>query len=147
MGVEPFLLASVLEGVVAQRLGRRLCRHCRARAPIGALGGRGGGDGLGGRRLTPGERGFFPEERAWRSVGCEKCENTGFRGRVGFYEVLRVNAMMREAIVNRVSGRALTATASADHVTMRTDGLMKAAEGVTTVEEVLRATQDVGDEA
>lgn len=136
MGVEPFLLASVLEGVLAQRLGRRVCQVCKRREPISEASR---------HRLAPAELAMFPGGEGWRGVGCEKCDDTGFRGRVGFFEALRVTPEMRAAIGRRQSSRELQATAAADHVTMRRDGLMKAAEGMTTLEEVLRATQDVGE--
>ncbi|MBL8745343.1 MAG: type II/IV secretion system protein [Phycisphaerae bacterium] len=136
MGVEPFLLASVLEGVLAQRLGRRICVSCRRNEPIS--------DAVR-HRLSPAELSMFPGGQCVRGAGCDRCDRTGFRGRIGYYEIMRVTPEMRAAIGRRVPSHELLRTASADHVTMRRDGLMKAAEGLTTVEEVLRATQDAGE--
>ncbi len=134
MDVEPFLVASVLEGIVAQRLGRRLCRFCRQPEPIAEAVR---------HRLSPRESALFERGMAWRGAGCDKCDNTGFKGRVGYYELLDIVPSIRAAITeHRTSSPELLAAASASHVTMRQDGLYKAAAGETTVEEVLRATQD-----
>jgi type II secretory ATPase GspE/PulE/Tfp pilus assembly ATPase PilB-like protein len=136
MGVEPFLLASVLEGVIAQRLGRRICRMCGRPDPLS--------DAVL-HRLAPAELALFPGQLATRGAGCEACDKSGYRGRIGYYELLRVNAEMRAGIGRRLNAAELLAALGPSHVTMRRDGLLKAAEGKTTVEEVLRATQDVGE--
>ncbi len=134
MDVEPFLVASVLEGILAQRLGRQLCKLCRRPAPLP--------DALR-HRLTPAERALFPGDTAWEAGGCERCDNSGFKGRLGFFEVLLVTSAMRAAITEgRTAAYEILATADPSHVTMRHDGLIKAAAGMTTVDEVLRATQD-----
>ncbi|HYE03020.1 MAG TPA: GspE/PulE family protein [Phycisphaerales bacterium] len=137
MDVEPFLVASVIEGVLAQRLGRKLCAHCRARGPFPeALA----------HRLSRAELGLFPGGLAYAARGCDECENVGFRGRIGFYEMLLVTTPMREAITGRRTSRhELLRTVGPGYVTMRQDGLIKAALGQTTVDEVLRATQDADD--
>jgi len=133
MGVEPFLLASVLEGVVAQRLGRRVCRHCLADEPIpdAVL-----------HRLSESERGLFPGSTRRRGTGCDECSGAGYAGRIGFFELLLANADLRERVAERAGSRALLATAGREHVTMRLDGIRKAADALTTIEEVLRTTQD-----
>jgi type II secretory ATPase GspE/PulE/Tfp pilus assembly ATPase PilB-like protein len=134
MDVEPFLVASVLEGIIAQRLGRRLCRHCRRPEPVAEAVR---------HRISPKESVLFPNSMAWIGAGCDKCDNTGFKGRVGYYELLDVVPGIRAAITeHRTSSPELLAVASPSHVTMRHDGLLKASAGETTVEEVLRATQD-----
>ncbi len=138
MGVEAFLLASVLEGVLAQRLGRRICAHCREKAPLSEAVR---------HRLAPTELALFGGGLSWRGIGCAQCDNTGFRGRLGFFEIMRVSTETRAAIGRRVAAHELLAVANGHHVSMRRDGLIKAAEGLTTVEEVLRATQDTGDAA
>jgi len=137
MGIQPFLLASVLEAVLAQRLGRRLCPACRAEGTIPeALQ----------HRILESERVLFPRMSSFVSRGCERCERSGFRGRLGFYELLTMTGAMREAITaGRTSTPELLAVAPSAHLTMRRDGLEKAASGQTTVEEVLRATQDAGE--
>ncbi|MCC6321647.1 MAG: type II/IV secretion system protein [Phycisphaerales bacterium] len=137
MDVEPFLVASVLEGIAAQRLGRRLCRFCRHPEPLSETIT---------HRLSPREKSLFPHGNSFRGVGCDKCDSTGFRGRMGYYELLNVTPAIRAAInEGRTSSPQLLAVAPPTHVTMRMDGLIKAAAGESTVEEVLRATQDTED--
>lgn len=134
MGVEPFLASSVLEAILAQRLGRRICPLCRTSVPISeaVL-----------HRLTPQELALFPGHKAYRGAGCEKCNQTGYRGRIGYYELLLITPKMRQAISQKKSTIDLLSLAdTATHRTMRMDGLEKAARGETTIEEVLRATQD-----
>ncbi len=142
MDVEPFLVASVLEGIMAQRLGRKLCRACRVLEPI---------DEALRHRLSPREQLLFDGGRAWRppapkpagARGCDKCEGSGFKGRIGDFELLDVGPAIRAAITERrTSSPELLAAAGPTHGTMRHDGLLKAAAGDTTVDEVLRATQD-----
>ncbi len=134
MDVEPFLVASVIEGILAQRLGRQLCKHCRRPEPME--------DALR-HRLAPSEQALFPGGMAWGAPGCDKCDNAGFKSRIGFFEVLLVTPSMRQAITEgRTAAYEILATADPSHVTMRRDGLIKAASGLTTVDEVLRATQD-----
>ena len=135
MGAEPYLAASVLEGLLAQRLGRRLCESCKERRPIGE-------DTQ--NRLTPDERqrlgGFQMAGR-----GCDKCGSSGFRGRLGFFEIVRVTSALRAAIAQNRPVHELKGLLDPDFITMREDGIRKVAQGITTVEEVLRATQDVED--
>lgn len=142
MGVEPFLLSSVLEGVLAQRLGRRLCQHCRTPHPLDeaqvhrlapvelAMFQAGEGSGNGSRRVI-----------GYRPAGCEKCEDVGYRGRVGFFELILTSPQIRSAISKRASAQDMI-RAVGSFITMRRDGVMKAATGLTTIDEVLRATQD-----
>lgn len=137
MNVQPFLLASVLEGVLAQRLGRRACASCVKPCDIPEI--------LR-HRILDAEKSLFPGYRAFKGMGCDKCENTGYRGRIGYYELLTVNSVMRPLIAaGKSSPTDLINAAGQSHVSMRRDGLLKAAEGMTTVDEVLRATQDVGE--
>lgn len=134
MDVEPFLVASVLEGILAQRLGRHLCRFCRVPRPL---------DEAVRHRITASEQALFPSGTGYVGAGCDKCENSGFKGRLGFFEVLMVTSAMRTAITEgRTAAYEILSTAASDHVTMRQDGLIKAGRGETTVDEVLRATQD-----
>jgi len=132
MGVEPFLVGSVVEGVLAQRLGRRICAHCRREVGI---------DEAEAHRLTEDEKALF-NSRAYRGAGCDKCNGSGYRGRIGYFEILEVTGPMRTAISEQRGTKAILETALDDHVSMRTDGLNKAARGHTTIYEVLRATQD-----
>ncbi len=133
MGVEPFLVASSLEAVVAQRLVRRLCQACR-------------------RPSTPDEAllkgAGFPVERlgsegVYEGAGCEKCRSTGFRGRMGIYEVLQITEGIEPLILQRSSSNAIKQKAVAEGMmTLRDDGWGKVLDGQTTVEEVLRVTEE-----
>jgi type II secretory ATPase GspE/PulE/Tfp pilus assembly ATPase PilB-like protein len=89
---------------------------------------------------------MFAGGQSFKGAGCDKCDDSGCRGRIGFFEMMTVTAAMRAAITDgRTSRLELLRTASPEHVSMRTDGIIKAALGETTVEEVLRATQDAED--
>ena len=131
MGVEPYLVASVLEGVLAQRLVRRICAACRVpdtpnAADLEAL----GIEGAGGRPLS-------------RGRGCDECRGTGYRGRTGIYELFPITEDARSLILKRAPSREIRRCAiEAGMVTLRMDGWLKACEGVTTVEEILRVTQE-----
>jgi type II secretory ATPase GspE/PulE/Tfp pilus assembly ATPase PilB-like protein len=138
MDVEPFLLASVLEASIAQRLGRRICDHCRQPVAIP--------EHIQ-HRLSEVESALFSGGKCFDGAGCDKCDGSGRRGRVGFYEFLEVTGSMRSMIAARSGPREVLRAAGAAHVTMRRDGLEKASAGVTTVDEVLRATQDAGEDA
>ncbi|MBM4142567.1 MAG: type II/IV secretion system protein [Lentisphaerae bacterium] len=134
MGVEPYLVASAVESVVAQRLVRRLCRDCRRPA-------RPGPEFLG-------EIGF-PRERLaagaaiYEAAACERCRSTGFRGRTGIFEVMRVSEPIRSLVVSRSpTGRIKQQALTEDMRTLRDDGWEKVLEGVTTIEEVLRVSEE-----
>lgn len=135
MGVEPFLVASVLEAVIAQRLGRRICAECKTKVPIS--------DAVS-HRLSQQEQAAF-DGQCFLGPGCDKCNESGYRGRIGFFEIFEVNARIRQAITERKTTRELLSLASKSHVSMRNDGIGKASVGKTTIEEVLRATQDAED--
>jgi len=135
MGAEPFLIASVLEGLLAQRLGRRLCRECVTRVPMTEETA---------SRITPEERALF-RDGVPKGKGCDKCNGSGFRGRMGFYELARINARLREGISKNRPALDLRKLVDQDFQSMRDDGMLKAAAGMTTIDEVLRATQDIDD--
>ena len=136
MGVEPYLLASSLEGVLAQRLVRTICPHCKAaHHPDGEVLRRIG------HREGNGEGGAF-----FRGEGCRECRQTGYIGRTGIFELLRLTPDVRQAITARASTAEVAAAAPPDHQPMREDGYVKAADGITTLEEVLRITQDTQTE-
>jgi type IV pilus assembly protein PilB len=131
IGVEPFLITATLEAVVAQRLVRRICADCKTSfQPDEELLRELGADGESLRGAT------FHYGR-----GCERCHHTGYRGRTGIFEVLRVDADVRRAILAGASSGELRARAvSAGMVSLRKAGLRAVAEGRTTVEEILRET-------
>jgi type IV pilus assembly protein PilB len=134
IGTEPYVIAGALVGVVAQRLVRRLCVHCR-------------------RQYTPPSETLralnIPDSEAaaipfYKSVGCEQCNHTGYRGRIGIYEVLRVNDKLRRAIAERASEAQIRDIALASGmITLGEDGLAKVKSGVTTAEELLRVVTEV----
>jgi type II secretory ATPase GspE/PulE/Tfp pilus assembly ATPase PilB-like protein len=80
-----------------------------------------------------------------RGRGCEKCNQSGHYGRIGFFELLRINGALRKGISENRSGADLRGMVDSSFLTMRAEGMLKAAAGLTTVEEVLRATQDTED--
>jgi type IV pilus assembly protein PilB len=132
MGVEPFLVASSLSLVVAQRLVRRVCEQCAApyTPPARVL-------TLLGIEATDME-GAEPR----RGAGCAECGNTGYRGRLGVFEVLPVTASMRAVLMTTPNEGAVAAAARASGMqTLRSSALIKARSGMTTYEEVLRVTQ------
>ncbi|MCX7819763.1 MAG: GspE/PulE family protein [Kiritimatiellae bacterium] len=136
MGIEPFLVASSVEGLVAQRLVRRLCTSCRRPASVAPEFLRKVGFPI--ARL--GEGGI------WEPVGCEECRGTGFRGRTGIYEILVVDDAIRALVTARASANEIKAEAIRRGMrTLRDDGWSKVLDGVTTIEEVLRVSEE--DEA
>src|SRR5207244_171593 len=130
MGVEAYLVASVLEGVLAQRLVRRICQACLTpdtpnAADLEAL----GIEGAAGTKL-------------WRGGGCAGCRGTGYRGRTGIYELFPITEDARSLILRRAPNRDIRRQAIDDGmVTLRLDGWRKACDDVTTVEELLRVTR------
>jgi general secretion pathway protein E len=135
MGVEDYLLTSTLNGVTAQRLVRRLCPHCRTRAPAMAeLVAQ-----LGLERYTD----HSQEIQLYHPKGCEQCNETGYFGRNSLTEVLVVTDEIRRLILRRAEAQELHRAAVKEGMrTMYDDGMAKALDGLTTVEEVLRVTRD-----
>ena len=115
MGVEPFLLSSSLLGVLAQRLVRKLCPHCKR----------------------------ADERGRWHPVGCEHCLNTGYKGRTGVYELMVADEKVRALIHNRAAESQLFVAAEAAGLrSMREDGQRLIDEGITSPEEVMSVTRD-----
>jgi len=131
MGIEPFLVASSVRLIQAQRLIRRLCNGCKASAKIPAQ--------------TLIEIGFSPDEakglQIFEPKGCEKCNSTGYKGRVGLFEVMDVDEELREMIMIGASTSELRQKAKEKGMlTLRQSGLEKIKQGMTSIEEVLRET-------
>ena len=131
MGMEPFLIASSIQLVAAQRLVRRVCAKCREPAPSS------------GEALI--DIGFSPEDAenimVYRPTGCADCNMSGYKGRVALYEVLPVTDPIREMVLNKAPTTEIRAQARAEGmITLRESGLAKIWQGITTVEEVLRET-------
>lgn len=131
LGLEPFLVTATLEGIVAQRLVRKICANCKT-------------------EYTPTleqlmELELKPEDVEGRTFyygkGCENCNNTGYRGRMGIYEIMLLDDEMRDQIVRHASTQVLRAEAKKRGMrTLRAGGLMAIYDGITTIEEVVRET-------
>ncbi|HKZ04454.1 MAG TPA: type II secretion system ATPase GspE [Methylomirabilota bacterium] len=131
MGCEPYLFSSVLNGVLAQRLVRRICRVCRVpKAPEAA-------------QLAALGIASTGAEELFHGKGCDECRGTGYRGRTGIYELLRVTEAIRSLIVRKAPAAEIRREAMAQGmVTLREDGWAKACAGLTTISEILRVTED-----
>jgi type IV pilus assembly protein PilB len=132
MGVEPFLTASAVTAVVSQRLARRLCHACRMP-----------------EELTEAEalaRGLAPEVcrggvRLQAPVGCRQCHGTGYRGRIGLYEVMAVTDVIRSLAMERASAAEIAQAARAEGMrSLREDGTDKVLQGITSLAELTRIT-------
>jgi len=134
IGVEPYVIASALVGVVAQRLVRRLCPNCRRQYTPPA-------ETLRALNIPDAEAANIP---FYKSVGCDQCNHTGYRGRIGIYEMMRVTDKLRRAISARVSEDQIREAAIASGmISLGEDGLAKVKSGVTTPEELLRVVTEV----
>ena len=134
LGVEPYLVSSTLVGVVAQRMVRRLCTHCRA--PY---------------KPSPEEQIAYEEEMKqlpatfYGGTGCNLCANTGYRGRTGLFELLTMSEGIRRMLLSNASaGDIRTQALKEGMITMKRDGMMKVKEGITSVSEVLRSVFSIG---
>lgn len=133
MGIEEFLLSSTLNLVMAQRLVRRLCSACITRVENDQVA----------KDVFARYRPEIKKVTVFKSEGCNECGHTGFRGRIGIYEILEVTHEVRELISQKASVDEIVAAAKQQgFITMLEDGLDKASAGLTTVEEVLRAVKD-----
>ena len=128
MGLEPFLVATVMKGILAQRLVRRICKHCKEPVDISP-------------ELRE-ELHLDPSMQFYHGRGCEHCDGSGYKGRCGIYEFLVPNEAVRNAVVKRASGDEIKQIAMREcgMITLRMDGMQKALEGLTTLEQVLGAS-------
>lgn len=134
MGIEPFLTASTITLIVAQRLVRVICKECKEMYPVPF-------DFLANLGVKPEEVNYAKEIYLSRGKGCEYCSNTGYRGRLGIYELLEVNDEIRELTLERASAHLLKQAArKAGMMTLREAALRKVLNGITTVEEMMRVT-------
>ena len=131
IGCEPFLVATALSAVIAQRLARRLCMRCREplvepSEVLAALG-------------FPHDPADVPE--LYKAVGCPACSGTGYRGRVALHEVMTLSDELESLVVTRSTGSEIRQVAlEQGMISLREDGWSKVAQGLTTIEEVLRVT-------
>jgi type IV pilus assembly protein PilB len=129
MGIEPFLVASSIECVVAQRLARTLCSACRVETKI--------------TKATLAEHGFDVSAGidAYEAVGCRRCGGTGYKGRTGLYETMQITDEIRSLVLQRASAAEVSEVAVQQGMRrLRDDGLDKVKQGATTIEEVVRVT-------
>lgn len=127
MGVENYLVASTLVCVMAQRLVRRICPHCKVKKDVSE-------DIL--------KRFDSSVKEVWAGSGCENCSGTGYRGRIGIFEVLPVGNEIRDLVMRRATVKEIKDKAIALGMrTLRQDGIEKVKRGLTTIDEVLRVTQ------
>ena len=134
IGAESYVIASALVGVVAQRLVRRLCVHCRRQYTPPA-------DVLRSLNIAEADAAAIP---FYKSVGCDQCNHTGYRGRIGIYEVMKVTDKLRRLITTKSTEDQLReAAVSGGMITLGEDGLAKVKSGITTPEELLRVVTEV----
>lgn len=133
MGVEPFLLASTLEVIIGQRLVRRICNECRYSYTV---------DKTEAGKLFPGANKFFNNDKKqtlYKGKGCDACGNTGYKGRVGIYELLNITQEIELLIINRATSAEINDLARKQGMKlMFEDGFTKVLSGLTTIEELLR---------
>ena len=133
LGIEPYLIASTLVGVVAQRMIRRICTHCRAPS-----------------QPSIEEQTAYHEEMKEQPIfyngsGCNLCANTGYRGRTGLFELLVMSEEIRRMVLSGASAGDIKAQALREGmVTMKRDGMLKVKEGITSVSEVMRSVFSIG---
>ncbi|MGH7948658.1 MAG: ATPase, T2SS/T4P/T4SS family, partial [Candidatus Binataceae bacterium] len=134
IGIEPFVIGSALVGVVAQRLVRRLCMSCRRQYTPEP-------DVLRALNISEADAAPIP---FYRAMGCDQCNHTGYRGRVGLYEVMRLNDKLRRMIAQRAPEDAIREAAlSLGMISLGEDGLTKVKSGITTAEELLRVVTEI----
>jgi type IV pilus assembly protein PilB len=126
MGIEPYLVASSIGAVVGQRLVRRLCESCSRPATVPAA------------ALEPGAEG---EVEVREAGGCQRCGNTGYRGRIGLYEVMEITPAVRRAVLERAPAEAIAEVAESEGMRrLRDAGMAKVSAGITSLAEVTRVT-------
>lgn len=138
MGIERYLITSSVNGVLAQRLVRRLCAHCRTEVELEPS-----------VASSSGLSRWMPEhqQHIYTAKGCEHCQGTGYSGRIAIHELLVLNDALQKAVLDGVDATGLHALARQNGLhTLYEDGLKKVVAGITSLEEVLRVTQDQNDE-
>ena len=128
MGLEPFLVSTAIKGILAQRLVRRICKFCKEPVDVS--------DSL--RE----ELHLSPDMQFYHGKGCEKCDGSGYKGRCGIYEFLVPNESVRNLVIRRASGDEIKRCAmkECDMITLRMDGINKALQGLTTLEQAVGAS-------
>jgi len=136
MGVEPFLLASSLDAVLAERLVRKICPKCReAYKPDANL-----------LKSLNGSSEIKTGTKFYHGAGCHDCGHTGMSGRTGIFELLRITGELRDLIAERPTTEQIVRAAPKDHISMVHDGIGKVLEGITTPEEIYRVAKGISEE-
>jgi type II secretory ATPase GspE/PulE/Tfp pilus assembly ATPase PilB-like protein len=131
MGVEPYLVSSSLEMVLAQRLVRVICKHCKEESPVADL------------AAMRAEYGDLVPEVVYRGRGCRQCQGSGFRGRTGIFELMPVTEELRAMTIERASTGQMRRKAIEQGMhSLREDGWRLVKDGKTTIEEVVRNTKE-----
>jgi type IV pilus assembly protein PilB len=131
MGVPPFMITATVEAILAQRLVRRICVHCREEIEVTDR-------VLAQISMTRDE---FGDRAFYRGKGCDACNNTGYRGRVGLFELMIMNEELREMILHGATNEEMRDVARGyGMVSLRDAGMEFAFDGVTTIDEVIRET-------
>ncbi len=129
MGIEPFMIASAVDCVVAQRLARKLCSHCKRRTVIPV------------QALVAADVRAGVEIEAYEPLGCGRCNQSGYRGRVGIFSVMQMSDLLKEMTVAQAAEAEIAAAARKEGMlTLREDGIESVRSGLTSLEEVLRVT-------
>jgi type IV pilus assembly protein PilB len=132
MGVEPFITGAAVSAVLAQRLARRLCPHCAEGYEVTR-------DTLAAMRISEERIAEFEGQTFYRKHGCPRCGQTGFRGRIGIFQLLEMSANLEQLASEKASRDVLAAAARDEGMsTMWEDGISKVAAGITTAEELAR---------
>ena len=130
MGIESFLTASAVDCVVAQRLARKLCSHCKKRTVIAP------------EVLQDAGFRVAGDLEAYAPVGCSRCNSTGYKGRVGLFSVMMMSERIKDMAVNLVAEAEIAQVAREEGMlTLREDGLLKVRDGVTSIAEVARVSR------
>ncbi|MCQ2060899.1 MAG: Flp pilus assembly complex ATPase component TadA [Fibrobacter sp.] len=128
MGLEPFLVSTAIKGILAQRLVRRICKYCKEPVEIS--------------QSLRDELHLAPDMQFYHGRGCEKCDGSGYKGRCGIYEFLVPNESVRNLVIKRASGDEIKRCAMKEcsMITLRMDGIQKALDGLTTLEQAVGAS-------
>ena len=128
MGLEPFLVSTAIKGILAQRLVRRICKYCKEPVEIS--------------QSLRDELHLAPDMQFYHGKGCEKCDGSGYKGRCGIYEFLVPNESVRNLVIKRASGDEIKRCAMKEcsMITLRMDGIQKALDGLTTLEQAVGAS-------
>jgi type IV pilus assembly protein PilB len=142
MGIEPFLITSSTNAIVGQRLCRKICEKCRKETPVKPEDSQVIEQEI--DTLPDPEKSEAKKKKTfYKGEGCSACNNSGYKGRIGIFEVLAVTEPIRQLTLKRATSAELSLQAKKDGlISMKQDGILKALDGLTTIEEIWRVTKD-----